>query len=239
MYVSQNVCEFIYKPISNGLLQQLHFFFFKWCKVVNDDLGSHSPPLSDLCEMSGIFQRILFCSAFLLWIKRQHQHRFLLLNSHKVLFSNVCSVPCSRWKNHLQFGHASIHRHQELDIVEGHGRGHGVPVVFVVYPQVRGGGLTLPAHYQVQRRGLVALRRYLRTQNRGVITFSRGDIPNVCGDRVSAAWDLILQHVHVVVRRLGFLFCHLLQVGYEVWHVDPEVLGISLGLCGCVTGERM
>lgn len=131
--------------------------------------------------MSGIFQRILFCSAFLLWIKRQHQHRFLLPNSHKVLFSNVCSVPCSRWKNHLQFGHASIHRHQELDIVEGHGRGHGVPVVFVVYPQVRGGGLTLPAHYQVQRRGLVALRRYLRTQNRGVITFSRGDIPNACG----------------------------------------------------------
>lgn len=29
MYVSQNVCEFIYKPISNGLLQQLNYYFFK------------------------------------------------------------------------------------------------------------------------------------------------------------------------------------------------------------------
>lgn len=29
MYVFQNVCEFIYKPISNGLLQQLNYFFLK------------------------------------------------------------------------------------------------------------------------------------------------------------------------------------------------------------------
>lgn len=34
MYVSQNVCEFIYKPIFNGLLQQLHFFFLNDAKLL-------------------------------------------------------------------------------------------------------------------------------------------------------------------------------------------------------------
>lgn len=47
---------------------------------------------------------------------------------------------------------------------------------------------------------------------------------------------LILEHVHVVVCCLWLLLCHLLQMGYQVWHVHPEILGIGLALCGGVAG---
>lgn len=41
------------------------------------------------------------------------------------------------WGEHgLQLGDASIDGDQELHVVEGHGGGHGICVVFVIYAQV-------------------------------------------------------------------------------------------------------
>lgn len=47
---------------------------------------------------------------------------------------------------------------------------------------------------------------------------------------------LVLEHVHVVVRRLWLLIGHLLQVANQIWHVYPEVLGVALGFCNGVAG---
>lgn len=54
-------------------------------------------------------------------------------------------LPSGRWDHCLNRGLASIHRNLELDVVQRHGRSHGVRVVFVVYPKVRVGGVTSPA----------------------------------------------------------------------------------------------
>lgn len=61
----------------------------------------------------------------------------------------------------LDFGFASIDRNQEEDVVQRNRSCHGLHVVFVIHSQVRAGGVSSPAHCQVQRGGLDALRRHL------------------------------------------------------------------------------
>lgn len=72
-------------------------------------------------------------------------------------FGSSSSVPGGRWDHCLDPGLASFNRNVELDVVQWNGRSHGVCVVFVVYPQVRVGGVAPPAQRQVQGCGLDAL----------------------------------------------------------------------------------
>lgn len=48
---------------------------------------------------------------------------------------------------------------------------------------------------------------------------------------------LILDHVHVVVRRLRLLFSHSLQVAHQVWHIHPELLGVHAVCYGVAEGR--
>ena len=67
------------------------------------------------------------------------------------------SLPDCWWKHRLELGYPSIHGDGELHVVEGHGCGHRICIVFVIYAQVGACWFTSPVHCQVQRRGLNAL----------------------------------------------------------------------------------
>lgn len=70
-------------------------------------------------------------------------------------------LPGGGWDHGLDFGLASIDRNQEEDVVQRNRSCHGLHVVFVIDSEVRAGGVASPAHCQVQRGGLNALRRHL------------------------------------------------------------------------------
>lgn len=72
------------------------------------------------------------------------------------------TVPRCRGQDGLELGDPTVHWDQELDIVEGHRRRHGLAVVLVVYSQVGAGGLAPPAHRQAQRDRLEPVGRHLR-----------------------------------------------------------------------------
>lgn len=59
------------------------------------------------------------------------------------------SLPDSGRKHSLQFGYSSVDGDEELDVVESHGSGHGLGVVFVVDAQVSACRVTAPAHCKV------------------------------------------------------------------------------------------